>query len=97
VASVPSFVTPPNNVVGAGGIQQGAIGRSQNTGSPELGLPGGTVWGEDRLIAWVGGYSVAATNDEILEMERFLHDTFGFDFLRKWTPQAPPSTAWTPS
>jgi hypothetical protein len=97
VASATNFVTPPINVVGAGGIQQGAIGRSQNTGSPELGLPGGTIWGLDRLIAWIGGYSAAATNDEILEMERFLHDTFGFDFLRKWAPQVPPSTTWTPN
>jgi hypothetical protein len=97
VASVPSFVTLPSNVAGAGGIQQGAIGRSQNTGSPELGLPGGTIWGKDRLIAWIGGYSVAATNQEILEMEAFLATAFDLDFLRKWAPQAPIVTAWTPS
>jgi hypothetical protein len=94
VASVPSFVTPQ---VSWG---PGAIGRSQNTGSPELGLPGGTIWGKDRLIAWIGGYSGAASNTEIFEMESFLHDTFGFDFLRKWTPrgtQVPVATAWTQS
>ena len=74
VASVPSFITPPNASVGPGGIQQGSLGRSQNTGSPELGLPGGTVWGVDRLIAYIGGYSVAATNAEIVEMEAFLNE-----------------------
>jgi hypothetical protein len=92
VASVPSFIKDQVS------WSPGAIGRSQNTGSPELGLPGGTIWGKDRLIAWIGGYSRAATNAEILDMERFLHDTFGFDFLRKWTPegtQVNVATAWT--
>ncbi len=85
VASVPSFVTPPSNVVGAGGVQVGAIGRSANTGSPELGLPGGSIHGVDRLIAWIGGYSVAATNQEIVDMEEFLLDKF-FSNPTIWTP-----------
>jgi hypothetical protein len=85
VASVPSFVTPPNNVVGAGGVQVGALGRSANTGSPELGLPGGAIHGVDRLIAWIGGYSVAATNQEIVDMEEFLLDKF-FSNPTIWTP-----------
>ena len=68
VASVPSFVTDPVF------FNPGAIGRSQNTGSPELGLPGGTIWGVDRLIGYIGGYALAATNQQILEMEAFLNE-----------------------
>jgi hypothetical protein len=90
VASVPSFV------LDAISLQQGSIGRSNNTGSPELGLPGGTIWGADRLIAWIGGYSVAASDEEILAMESFLFGVFGFSFKTPWAniPAVSPGTSW---
>lgn len=91
VASVPSFVT---DVVALPG--PGAIGISPNTGSPELGLPGGTIFGRNRLIAWIGGYSVAATDQEILDMEAFLAETFLVN-VGSWTPSnVAPATGWTP-
>ncbi len=70
VASDPSFVTSPVF------FNPGTLGRSQNTGSPEIGLPGGTIWGADKLIAWIGGYTIAATNAQIVEMEAYLNELF---------------------
>jgi hypothetical protein len=76
VESVPGFIISPIGVPGPGGVQQGSLGRSQNTGANFVGLPNGTVWGADRLIAWIGGYAVAATNAQIVEMEAYLNELF---------------------
>jgi hypothetical protein len=93
VASDTGFIIPPNNGVGPGGVQQGAIGRSQNTGSPELGLPGGTIWGGDRLIAYINGYRQAVSNAEILQMEQYLTEVYLGVF--PWQPSnVPAPTTW---
>ncbi len=65
VASVPGFVTDPVPTV-----QQGELGFTQVGG----GFP--NFRGKDKLIAWIGGYSIAATNAQILEMEAFLNEIF---------------------
>jgi hypothetical protein len=95
VASDPGFVIPPIIVVGPGGVQQGSIGRSQNTGSPELGLPGGTIWGVDRLISYINGYSQAVSDAEILQMEAYLTEVYLGVF--PWAPSnVPLGSTWEP-
>ena len=85
VASVPTFI---KDVVPT--IQQGSIGFTQKTGA------GPGFRGKDRLIAWIGGYSVAASDEEILAMESFLFGRFGFSFKTPWTdlPAVSPGTSW---
>jgi hypothetical protein len=45
---------------------------------------GDTEYGKDRLIVWASGYSSAASDDEIGEMESFLAGVFQFNFGTEW-------------
>ncbi len=52
----------------------------------------GTQYGKDKRFAWISGYRSAASDDEILQMEAWLHQEF---FSTPWTPCNPdPGTVW---
>jgi hypothetical protein len=51
----------------------------------DITLPGGE-YGIDKLLVWIGMYSVAASDTEIEEMESFLTGVFGDDFRTQWEP-----------
>jgi hypothetical protein len=60
------------------------------------GFPG-SVDGEDGLVAHALAFQSAASDEEILQMEAWLSEIWGFDFLSKWLPegtQVPVATAW---
>jgi hypothetical protein len=54
------------------------IGQSRNL------VVGDTEYGKDRSIVWASGYSSAASDDEIGEMESHLAGVFQFNFGTKW-------------
>ncbi len=57
---------------------------------------GDTEYGKDKLIVWVGGYSVAASDEQIEQMESFLSALFELPFGTQWTdqPEVSPGTVW---
>jgi len=57
---------------------------------------GDTEFGKDRFITWVGGYSSAASDAQIEQMESFLAARFGLSFGTEWTeqPEVSPGTVW---
>jgi hypothetical protein len=60
------------------------------------GFPGPVV-GNDGLYAHLLVFGSEASDQEILEMEAWLHEIWGFDFLGKWFPegtQLPVATTW---
>ncbi len=57
---------------------------------------GDTEFGKDRFITWVGGYSSAASDQQIEQMESFLSALFELPFGTQWTdqPEVSPGTVW---
>ncbi len=57
---------------------------------------GDTEYGKDKLITWIGGYSVAASDEQIEQMESFLSALFELPFGTQWTdvPAVSPGTVW---
>jgi hypothetical protein len=66
------------------------IGRTRDITNP------GGEFGLDKLITWVAGYSLAASDAQILRMESFLSALFDVPFGTEWTdlPAVSPGTVW---
>lgn len=65
---------------------------------PSGGIFPGSVDGEDGLYAHLLAYQSAASDEEILQMEAFLAEVWGFTFPTIWVPSnVPGTTVWTPS
>ncbi len=77
------------------GYTQPRIGQTRNIVAP------GGEYGLDKLIGWVGGYSSAASDAEILAMEAFLAEVFSINLgvpPTEWIPSnVPASTTWVPT
>ena len=58
------------------------LGQSRDISNEE----GAGEHGIDKLFVWISGYSSAASDDEIGEMESFLAGVFQFNFGTEWTP-----------
>jgi len=58
--------------------------------------PPGGEYGLDKLIVWIAGYSVAASDEQIVQMESFLSGVFAAPFGTVWTdqPEVSPGTVW---
>ncbi len=56
----------------------------------------GLIFGDDKLFAWISGYSVAASDEQIEQMEAHLAGIFGIDGRTQWTdqPAVSPGTVW---
>ncbi len=66
------------------------IGRTR-----DITFPGGE-FGLDKLIVWISGHSLAASDAQILQMESFLSNLFDVPFGTEWTdqPEVSPGTVW---